>query len=217
MRGKFITFEGPDGAGKTTQVALTADALRGAGYHVRVTREPGGTRLSESIRGLLLDPSFREMTPAAEALLYASARAQLVQEVILPALASGSIVLCDRFVDSSLAYQGSGRGLDPEVLKAINALALNDIGAFLTILLDLEPDQGLRRAERHKQSDRLEQEDPTFHRRVRDGYLLLAGAHPDRIKVVRAEGDPGAVQTRVWAYVSDFVEGRLQGGQISPK
>ncbi|HHW39716.1 MAG TPA: dTMP kinase [Syntrophomonadaceae bacterium] len=209
--GKLITFEGPDGAGKTTQVNLTAAALREEGYDVLVTREPGGTRLSEAIRGILLDPAFKEMTPFAEALLYAASRAQLVGEVVLPALGSGRVVLCDRFVDSSLAYQGYGRGLDLEMLRRINAPALRGIGAFLTILLDLEPGEGLRRAAKPEKMDRLEQEDLSFHRRVRDGYLALANQNPERIKVVRAEGDPAGVQAGVMAYVSGFLRGRLQG------
>ncbi len=209
--GKLITFEGPDGAGKTTQVNLTATALREDGYDVLVTREPGGTRLSEAIRGILLDPAFKEMTPSAEALLYAASRAQLVGEVVLPALGSGRVVLCDRFVDSSLAYQGYGRGLDLGMLRMINSPALRGIGAFLTILLDLEPGEGLRRAAKLEKMDRLEQEDLAFHRRVRDGYLALARQNPERIKVVRAEGDPAGVQAGVISYVTGFLCGRLQG------
>jgi len=207
----LITFEGPDGAGKTTQVNLTAAALRGEGYDVLVTREPGGTRLSEVIRGILLDPAFKEMTPSAEALLYAASRAQLVGEVVLPALGSGRVVLCDRFVDSSLAYQGYGRGLDLGMMRMINSPALRGIGAFLTILLDLEPGEGLRRAAKLEKMDRLEQEDLAFHRRVRDGYLALARQNPERIKVVRAEGDPAGVQADVISYVTGFLRGRLQG------
>jgi dTMP kinase len=209
--GKLITFEGPDGAGKTTQVNLTAAALKAAGYSVLVTREPGGTRLSEAVRGLLLDPSFREMTPAAEALLYAGARAQLVREVMIPALAAGQVVLCDRFVDSSLAYQGYGRGLDLNLLRAINAFALNSLGSFYTILFDLEPEQGLLRSRGGRAGDRLEQEDISFHRRVREGYRALARAGPARIKVVEARGTPEEVQQRLWMLILPFLEGNEPG------
>ncbi|NPV29341.1 MAG: dTMP kinase [Firmicutes bacterium] len=210
-KGKLITFEGPDGAGKTTQVNLTAAALRAGGYSVLATREPGGTRLSEAVRGLLLDPSFREMTPAAEALLYAGARAQLVREVLIPALAAGTIVLCDRFVDSSLAYQGYGRGLDLDLLRTINAFALNGLGPFYTILLDLEPELGLRRSRGRHAGDRLEHEDISFHHRVREGYRILARTAPGRIKVVDARGAPEEVQARLWKLVSLYLEDREPG------
>ncbi len=210
-QGKLITFEGPDGAGKTTQVNLTAAALEAQGYSVLVTREPGGTLLSEAVRGLLLDPSFREMTPAAEALLYAGARAQLVREVIMPALAAGYVVLCDRFVDSSLAYQGYGRGVDLDLLRAINILALNDLGPFFTILLDLEPEQGLRRSRGRGAGDRLEQEDIFFHQRVTKGYRTLARTASERIRVVDARGKPEEVQRRLRALLSPFLKGEEPG------
>lgn len=210
-RGKLIAFEGPDGAGKTTQVMLTADALREEGHRVVVAREPGGTRLSEAIRRLLLDTEFKEMAPLTEALLYTAARAQLVSELLLPALDGGCIVLCDRFVDSSLAYQGYGRGLEVELLQRINAPAIRGIGSFLTILLDLDPEEGLRRASRCRKEDRLEQECLGFHRRVREGYLALARRYPERIKVVRSDRDVGAVQAEVMAYVRDFLCGRIEG------
>lgn len=210
-RGKLIAFEGPDGAGKTTQVMLTADSLREKGLRVVVVREPGGTRLSEAIRRILLDPLYREMTPLAEALLYAAARAQLVSEVLLPALEDGCVVLCDRFVDSSLAYQGYGRRLDVGFLQRINAPALKGVGSFLTILLDLEPEEGLRRAGSAGKGDRLEQEGLAFHRRVREGYLALARRYPERIKVVRSDRDVAAVQADVMEHVSSFLSGRIEG------
>lgn len=178
-RGKLITFEGPDGAGKTTQIQLTEGFLEEQGYPVVRIREPGGTRLSEAIRQLLLDPSYKEMSAAAEALLYAAARAQLIDEVILPALAAGKVVLCDRFVDSSLAYQGYGRSLDLERLRMVNGFALNKLGAFRTILLDLPPEEGFRRSSGKIERDRLEQESLSFHQRVREGYRILADSCPD--------------------------------------
>jgi dTMP kinase len=208
--GKLITFEGVDGAGKTTQVLLTAAALEQRGYTVLTTREPGGTRLSEEIRRLLLDPQFSEMAASTEALLYAAARSQLVGEVILPALESGSVVLCDRFVDSSLAYQGYGRGLGLDLLRTVNAFALVGLGAFYTIVIDLQPEQGMRRFAT-RESDRLEQESVSFHRRVRDGYRALAAAAPERIRVVDGSGTPDAVQARVWAHVAALLEDGEQG------
>lgn len=209
--GKLITFEGPDGAGKTTQAKLTAAALEARGHSVLVVREPGGTRLSEAVRSLLLDPNYSRMTPVAEALLYAGARAQLVIEVILPALEAGQVVLCDRFVDSSLAYQGYGRGLGLDTLRALNVFALNGLGAFFTILLDLEPEQGLRRAQADHENDRLEQEHLLFHRRVREGYRALVRSSPDRIKLVDARGTPEEVQAKVLALVAAYLEGRESG------
>jgi dTMP kinase len=208
--GKLITFEGVDGAGKTTQVLLTAAALEQRGYTVLTTREPGGTRLSEEVRRLLLDPQFSEMAASTEALLYAAARSQLVGEVILPALELGRVVLCDRFVDSSLAYQGYGRGLGLDLLRTVNAFALVGLGAFYTIVIDLQPEQGMRRFAT-RESDRLEQESVSFHRRVRDGYRALAAAAPERIRVVDGSGTPDAVQARVWAHVAALLEDGEQG------
>lgn len=213
-KGKLITFEGPDGAGKTTQVMLMAAALREKGYDVVVAREPGGTQISEAIRDILLDPAFREMAPLTEALLYTASRAQLVSEVLLPAIEAGSVVLLDRFVDSSLAYQGYGRGLDVRLLRRINAPALRGVGRFLTVLLDLEPEEGLRRAVQPGKRDRLEQESLSFHRRVREGYLALARCYPERIKVVRSDRDLEAVHAEIMAYVVAFLCGRLQGDRF---
>lgn len=212
--GKLITFEGPDGAGKTTQIQLTARALEQAGYAVVMAREPGGTPLSEAIRGLLLDPCYREMSGVAEALLYAGARAQLVCEVLLPALAAGKVILCDRFVDSSLAYQGYGRGLDLDMLRVFNGFALHKLGTFCTILLDLPPEEGLGRTAGEVERDRLEQENLSFHRQVRDGYLKLAEMHPERIKVVQAGADPLLVQERILEHVMAYLTGRDSGGSF---
>jgi len=209
--GKLIVFEGPDGAGKTTQVKLAAERLQNMGYSVLMTREPGGTRLSEMIRQLLLDSDNREMSPVTEALLYASARSQLVAEVILPALTAGKIVLCDRFVDSSLAYQGFGRGLDLEMLRQVNRFALNRLGRFCTILLDLPPEEGLKRGKK-REKDRLEQEDITFHQRVWDGYHFLVKKYPERIRVVDASSQPELVHQQVWKHLIAFIKGSHQGG-----
>lgn len=213
-RGKLITFEGPDGAGKTTQIELTERFLEEHGYPVVRIREPGGTRLSEAIRQLLLDPSYKEMSAAAEALLYAAARAQLVDEVVLPALAAGKVVLCDRFVDSSLAYQGYGRSLDLEMLRMVNGFALNKLGAFRTILLDLPPEEGFRRSSGKIERDRLEQESLNFHQRVRQGYRILAGSCPERIRVVDASGRPNSVQEQIEMHVLKYLTGSDLGGSF---
>lgn len=212
--GKLITFEGPDGAGKTTQIGLTAQALEQSGYAVVRTREPGGTRLSEAIRQLLLDPCHREMCAVTEAMLYTGARAQLVSEVILPALVAGKVVLCDRFVDSSLAYQGYGRGLDLEMLRVANGFALNKLGTFRTILLDLPPEEGLERSAGETERDRLEQESLNFHQRVREGYHFLARTCPERIKVVDASMDPKLVQEQIAEHVMAYLTGRDPGGSF---
>jgi dTMP kinase len=209
--GKLIVFEGPDGAGKTTQIRLAVERLQNQGYSVVMAREPGGTRLSEAIRQVLLDPDNREMSPVTEALLYAGARSQLVAEVIIPALTEGKIVLCDRFIDSNLVYQGFGRGLDLEMLRQVNRFALDRLGKFCTILLDLPPEEGLKRGKERKK-DRLEQEDLAFHQRVWEGYQYIARACPDRIRVVDAAAELDAVKEQIWGYISAFITGRDQGG-----
>ncbi len=212
--GKLITFEGVDGCGKTTQVALIAAALKQCGYDVLTTREPGGTRLSEAMRELLLDPRFNEMAPVTEAMLYAASRSQLVSQVILPALEAGRIVICDRFVDSSLAYQGYGRGLGLDLLRTVNAFALDGLGSFFTILFDLEAEQGLLRSET-RDCDRLELESVSFHRRVRDGYRALAAAAPERIRMVEGCGSREAVQAQVREHVFGFIQGRERGAAFT--
>lgn len=186
MRGLLITFEGPEGAGKTTQIQLLDTFLKQVDLSVILLREPGGTTLGEEIRRLLLEPT-QKITPVAEVLLYAAARAQLVEKVIKPELARGSIILCDRFVDASLAYQGYGRGLGMESVLELNRLALSGMQPDLTVLLDIEPSTGLKRARATRETlDRIEQEDLSFHRRVRDGYLQIAKSQPERFLVIDA-------------------------------
>jgi len=187
MKGKFIVFEGIDGAGKTTQLDLLRRELASRGYPVVYTREPGGTRVGELIREILLNPQYDELAPRAEAFLYAAARAQLVAQVILPALKKGKIVLCDRFVDSSLAYQGFGRGMDIPMLEQINQPATAGLVPDLILLLDFccnAVNDRLGRSGRG--ADRIEQEKQGFYRRVRSGYLALAGREPGRYKVIDA-------------------------------
>jgi len=187
MKGKFITIEGPDGAGKTTQVKKISEYLKSKGYKVLVTREPGGTALGEKLREVLLSLDGESPVPEAEALIYAASRAQLVKKLIEPALEDGFIILCDRFVDSSLAYQGWARGLGIERLADINGWFLKDTWPDLTIVLDIDPALSLKRISGKK--DRLEEEGLDFHRRVREGFLKLKALYPDRIKIVDAAQD----------------------------
>ncbi|MGB9660414.1 MAG: dTMP kinase [Moorellaceae bacterium] len=207
MRGIFITFEGPDGSGKTTQVELLARKLESMGRQVVCTREPGGTPLAESIRELLLKPWTEEVWGLTEVFLYAAGRVQHVRSRILPALEAGQVVLCDRYADSTLAYQGFGRGLSPELVRQINELATGGIKPRLTLLLDLPPEESLRRrgGGEGKMLDRLEREDMDFHRRVREGYLELARQEPGRIKVIDAAQSPEAVFRQVWAAVAPLL------------
>jgi dTMP kinase len=210
----FITFEGPEGSGKTTQSRLLADWLRSQDADVLTTREPGGTRIGDAIRNLLLSPENTEMSPTAEILLFSAARAQHVAEVIAPHLAHGGIVLCDRFADSTLAYQGYGRRLGLDALRGITAFATAGLTPDLTVCLDLPVGEGLRR----KQSDglvewnRMEREQLAFHERVRQGYLALAAAEPARWVVLDATRPVAEIQARVRAYVTARLhkEGTLQ-------
>ncbi len=181
MRGIFITMEGPDGAGKTTQINLLSKYLKEKGYDVLITREPGGTVISEAIRGLLLDPAYTEMKPETEMLLYASARAQLVHEVIGPAIDSGKAVISDRFVDSSVVYQGIARGLGIDTVYAVNKPAIGDHMPDVTFLLDLPAETGIARKKEQAELDRMERETLEFHKKVAEGYRILAKRDPERI------------------------------------
>lgn len=203
IRGCLITFEGGEGAGKSTQIAqlcerLTRDAGLPSGDVVRV-REPGGTPMGEGIRELLKRPSA-SITPEAEMLLFSACRAQLVSEVIAPALQAGRVVVCDRFADSTVAYQEGGRGLPSSAVRSANALACQGLRPSLTILLDLSPEAGLARAadRDHGQPDRLEALDTAFHRRVRETYLALAAAEPERFLVVDATLNPASIADAIW-------------------
>ena len=211
--GFFITFEGIEGCGKTTQLRRLAAGLQVAGHAVRLTREPGGCAIADTLRALLLDSANRAMAPNTELLLYAAARAQHVAEVIRPALEAGGIVLCDRFSDATLAYQGYGRGLDPEMIAELNRVATGGLAPDVTLLLDLPVEDGLARArERNADSDgpdegRFEAEALAFHQRVRDGYLKLAAAEP-RIRVIDARGDQAMVAARIDAALAPLLAAR---------
>jgi dTMP kinase len=195
----FIAFEGGEGAGKSTQVRRLAAHLRDLGRDVLETHEPGDTRIGPAVRALLLDPANAGLSARAEALLYAADRAEHVDAVVRPALQRGADVLTDRYVDSSLAYQGAGRPLDPQAVAAVNAWAVDGLLPDLTVVLDVDPDLGLRRAS--VTPDRLESEPLEFHRRVRTGFLQLAARDPARYLVVDAALPADAVQAAVLAEV----------------
>ena len=197
MSGLFITFEGPEGAGKSTQLSLLVARLEQAGVAHTVTREPGGTPLGSRVRDVLLDPEL-DFDPLPEFLLYSASRAQLVANVIRPALERGEVVVCDRYADSSLAYQGFGRGLDEALLGDITRAATGGLIPDLTVLLDLDPAVGLARAARRGQPDRLEQADLAFHQRVRAGFLELSQREPGRFLVLDARCSADELEGAIW-------------------
>jgi dTMP kinase len=187
MNGWLITLEGPEGGGKSTQIALLRDFLERAGVPCTVVREPGGTEIGDRIRGILLDPRAADMTVRTEILLYAASRAQLVERVILPALRRGEVVLCDRFVDSSMAYQGFGAFWDREEIRLVNRVATGGLRPDRTYLLDVPVEESIRRLQsRGRGVDRIERKGKEYHERVRQGFLHLASAEPDRFLVVDA-------------------------------
>ena len=197
-----MTIEGPDGSGKTSQARRLRDRAVDAGFDVVITREPGGTAVGERIRQILLDPGLTTLDPAADALLFNAARAQLVREVIEPALDRGALVISTRFADSTLAYQGYGAGVPLGALAAMASLATDGIRPDLTVLLDLPVEVGLNRKSGHEVT-RFETEfDAAFHRRVRQGFLSLAAAEPDRFAVVDATASPDQVERDIVAAVS---------------
>lgn len=185
--GTFFTFEGPEGSGKSTQIGLLVDELTEMGHEVVVTREPGGTAIGEEIRHLLIHSSAgKGMTPEAELLLFAAARAQLVREFILPSLQAGKIVICDRFLDSTTVYQGAARSIASDPVSYINEFAVGPVTPDLTFILDVPHEESMRRVKRRATDipDRMEEENSEFYKKVRDGYLLLARSMPERFHVV---------------------------------
>lgn len=208
--GSLITFEGVEGAGKSTQLALLEASLVARGLTVRRLREPGGTGVGSKIRSILLDPETRPLAPLAELLLFQASRAQLVAEVIRPALDAGDIVLCDRFFDSSTVYQGCARGLPLADVEALNRITTGGLVPRLTLLLDLPPAHGLERVRRRAGQDgldRFEQEAGTFHERVRQGFLSLAAAHPERICCLDARLPQEVLAQAILARVDDELSG----------
>ncbi|NMG38496.1 dTMP kinase [Chelativorans sp. ZYF759] len=214
-RGIFISFEGGEGAGKSTQISRLADRLRESGHEVLVTREPGGSPGAEAVRHVLLSGAAEPFGPAMEAVLFAAARSDHVEQVIRPAIARGSIVLCDRFLDSSRVYQGGDARLSPGFMKALERVAINGMMPDLTLILDLEAEQGLARAAARRGDDtpdRYEKETLDIHRARRDAYLAIARAEPERCVVVDAGRDPDSVAADIAAAVEAALAG--EGGAV---
>jgi dTMP kinase len=207
---RFITFEGIDGSGKTTQMRLLAQKLRAQGREVLETVEPGGTVVGQQIRRILLDAANHDLRPAAELLLYFASRAQNVEQCILPALSAGKIVLCDRFTDSTLAYQGYARGLGAETVLALDRIACGGLTPDLTLLIDVDLDTGLERARARNAigsagETRMDDQAIEFHRKVREAYLELAKQYASRFRVIDGRGSPEAVAALVWESVAAHV------------
>jgi dTMP kinase len=211
MRGVFITFEGIEGSGKSTQIVLLAKYLSAHAKAVTLTREPGGTEIGDQVRKILLDPANKALHPRAELLLYAAARAQHLEELVRPALAAGNIVLCDRFSDATLAYQGYGRGLDREMIQALDRMVTAAQRPDLTVLLDIDASAGLARARGRNSSRgleaeaRFENEALAFHERVRQGYLALARQEPGRFRVVNASPATEEIQNNIRTVVEEVL------------
>ncbi|MEO7649962.1 MAG: dTMP kinase [Bryobacteraceae bacterium] len=207
--GKFITFEGMDGCGKSTQIRRLAARLRKDGRAVLETAEPGGTAIGRQTRQILLDSKNRELAPTTEILLYFAGRAQNVDEWILPALAAGNLVLSDRFTDSTLVYQGCGRGLGTETVLTLDRIACRGLKPDLTLLLDIDLETSLARAQSRNlealRSDRMEEQAADFYHKVRDAYRRLAAEEPERIRVVDGRADMETTEARVWDVVSRYV------------
>ena len=205
--GFFITFEGVEGCGKTTQIRLLSDFLSAQGLRTTLTREPGGCQIADKIRTILLDAENRAMSPLAELMLYAAARAQHVSEVISPALGAGNVVLCDRFCDATVAYQSFGRGIDREVIDTLNVHACQGVSPDLTVLVDCDPSLGLERARRRIEAssgpreERFELEELAFHKRVRAGYLKLAADQPERFLIINGSDSIEAIFAAISAQV----------------
>ena len=205
-RGRFITFEGTDGSGKTTQMRVLAERLVASGREVVATQEPGGTEIGLQIRRILLEPANERLCPIAEMLLYFSARAQNFDEKILPAWERGAVVLSDRFTDSTLAYQGGGRGLGDSTILQLHDIACHGLQPDLTVYIDIDAETSLARVRADRKLDRIETEASEFHKRVREAYLKLAAAHPERIRIVDGRGSIREVSERVWDVVSRALE-----------
>jgi len=209
-RGRFITFEGIDGSGKTTQMHVLAERLRREGREVLETVEPGGTEVGAQIRRILLDSANQDLRPTSELLLYFASRAQNVEQSIRPALAQGKIVLCDRFTDSTLAYQGCARGLGEETVLTLDQIACRGLVPDLTLLIDVDLETALARARVRNvgtagSETRMDNQSLEFHRKVREAYLDLARKHCDRIRIIDGRGTPDAVATRVWEVAAAHV------------
>ncbi len=206
VSGLFITMEGTDGAGKTTQINMLRDYLENKGYSVICVREPGGTAIGEKIREIIIDKNNAEMCQMTEAMLYAAARAQLVNEVIMPALKDGSIVISDRFLDSSLVYQGYARGMGERRIRNLNRYAVEDLEPDITFFLRLKPEDGLKRKRAQAELDRIESEHFNFHQRVYDGYVSLARRNKKRIKMLDALKDAQELHAIILKEIETLLE-----------
>lgn len=203
-RGLFITLEGPDGSGKSTQLDFIREYFAEKSMTVEVSREPGGTPIGEKLREILLDRNNSEMSDIAETLIYAASRAQHVAEKIRPAVEAGRVFVCDRFIDSSIAYQGYGRGLGDRVLT-VNLIAVDGLMPDVTFFLDIAPEKGLARIARNRgEADRLEREKLDFHYRLYEGYRAMADAYPDRIKAVDADRDIEEIKADIRAHLDEI-------------
>ncbi|OPL07402.1 MAG: thymidylate kinase [delta proteobacterium ML8_F1] len=206
-RQKIISLEGGDGSGKTTLIKKIEKYFIDKEIPYMITREPGGVRISEAIREIILDTRYTEMDYKTEALLYAAARRQHLTEKVIPQLDSGRVILFDRYVDSSVVYQGYVRGIGMEEVYRMNLFATEGFLPVLTLLLDVDPKEGIKRiSENERHEDRLDLEGISFHQKVREGYLLLAKKYPDRIKIVDANGTPQAVYRQVEALLDAYLE-----------
>ena len=206
-KGIFITIEGPDGSGKTTILQMLAENLEKEGYAVVATREPGGIEIAEQIRKVILDPENTAMDPRTEALLYAAARRQHLAEKVKPALNAGKVVLCDRFVDSSLAYQGHARGLGIDEVYSINEFAIENMMRAMTLYFDVAPELRLERINKNKgrEVNRLDMEKLEFHQKVREGYMIIAERFPDRIAKIDASKELEAVYKQAEAKIKELL------------
>jgi dTMP kinase len=206
MKGTFISIEGIEGTGKSTQARLLANHLREKGFTVAETAEPGGTPISRKIRQILLSPEHGEMDAVTELLLYNASRVQHIKQIIMPAIERGDIVITDRFSDSTVAYQGFGRGIDLGLVDDLDRIATNRMRPDITILLDIDAATGLARNIKAKKSDRLELEDISFHERVRKGFIAIASKEPERIKLVDCSGSMDEVHREVAGIIDSFLK-----------
>lgn len=203
--GCFITMEGPDGSGKSTQIQLLRDYLSEKGYDIIVCREPGGTKISEAIRQVILNKEFTEMGNMTEMLLYAAARAQLMEEVIRPALNEDKIVICDRFVESSAVYQGIARGMGIDLVYEVNQYAIGDTLPDLTIMIDIDADTGISRKKKQAELDRMEREAIDFHEKVVSGYREIADKYPERILRIDGNRSIDNIHAQITAAVDKII------------
>lgn len=213
----FITFEGLDGAGKSTQISRLRSRLEALGIQVVMTREPGGTETGDALRNMLLDPMQKRLSGQTEALMYAASRAQLLHEVIGPALAAGQLVICDRYVDASIAYQGAGLRLGVDAVAAVNWFATGGLAPDLTLLMDLPVEESRSRVEKSNREsgpDRIEQRDADYFSRVREAFLKIAKDEPNRVAVLDANRTPEQLEQEIWNLVSNrlnMISGKSQG------